>query len=217
VNRAVVISGGDVTDYEFIGKYIKEDDYIVCADRGIVHCDKLKLKADLWIGDFDSCDYEAYKDCDAAKEAKVISLPSEKDETDTEYALKYISEETECKNILLLGGIGTRMDHTITNIHMLRKMADSEMSMEILNEKNRIRLSSSSSGIFIEKSDFKYVSIIPLSDVISGVTCTDGFKYKLEDAVMFRNESLGVSNELIEKSGSIFVGDGSALIIESRD
>ena len=217
MRRAVVISGGDITDYEFIGKFIKEEDFIVCADRGIIHCENLRLKADLWVGDFDSCDYEEYKNSNAAKDAEIISLPCEKDKTDTEYALKYIDDTGNFKKILLIGGIGSRMDHTITNIHMLRKMADSEIAMEILNENNRIRLSSSSSGIFIDKGEFKYVSIVPLSDVISGVTCTDGFKYKLENAVMFRNESLGVSNELLTESGSIFVGEGSALIIESRD
>ena len=153
MNRAVVIAGGDITDYEFIAKFIKEDDYIVCADRGIIHCDKLNLKADLWIGDFDSCDYEECKSLVAAQEAKTISLPCEKDKTDTEYALSYIADTKEYQNILLLGGIGTRMDHTITNIHMLRKMADSEMSMEILNENNRIRLSSNSSGSSQPPSD----------------------------------------------------------------
>lgn len=216
MRRAVLISGGDINDYEFISGFIRDDDYIVCADRGIVHCDKMNLKANLWVGDFDSCDYEEYKNCPAAGHAEVIRIPTEKDKTDTEYALDCIEETKQFRNILLIGGIGSRMDHTLANIFMIEKMAECEVYLELLNEKNRIRLSRDS-GVYLEKSVFKYVSILPVSEIVNGVTCTGGFKYKLDNAVMFRKNSLGISNEIVGESASVYVSEGCALIIESRD
>ena len=216
MSRAVLIAGGSITDYEFIKSFIAENDYIVCADSGIVHCNEMGLEADLWIGDFDSCDYEIYKCSAAAKNAEIITLPEEKDKTDTEYALNYIADTQKFDNILLVGAIGTRMDHTLTNIHLIEKMSDSRIFMEILNEKNRIRISNDS-GIYFRKSEFKYISIIPLSSIVSGVTLSGNFKYPLNNATLFRYDSLSVSNELLTGGGTIHIADGSALIIESRD
>lgn len=216
MSRAVLIAGGSIDDYEFISSFISESDFIACADRGIVHCNNMGLKADLWIGDFDSCNFDEYKNSDAAKDAQIITLPEEKDKTDTEYVLNFIAETKKFDNILLVGGIGTRIDHTLMNIHLIEKMSEQQIFMEILNEKNRIRISNDS-GIYFRKSEFKYISIIPISSVVNGVTLSGNFKYPLKDATLFRYDSLSVSNELLEGGGTVHIADGSALIIESRD
>lgn len=216
MSRAVLIAGGSIDDYEFISSFINESDFIVCADRGIVHCSNMGLKADLWVGDFDSCNFDEYKNSDAAKDAEIITLPEEKDKTDTEYALNLVADMKKFDNILLVGGIGTRIDHTLMNIHLIEKMSEQQIFMEILNEKNRIRISNDS-GIYFRKSEFKYISIIPISSVVNGVTLSGDFKYPLKDATLFRYDSLSVSNELLDGGGTIHIADGSALIIESRD
>ena len=52
--RTFIISNGEVTDYNYILKLIKDDDYIICADGGTRHAYKMKIKVDLIIGDLDS-------------------------------------------------------------------------------------------------------------------------------------------------------------------
>lgn len=217
MSRAVLIAGGEIFDYEFIRGFITEDDYIACADRGIVHCNNMKLSANLWVGDFDSCDYETYRNSDAASNAETVQLKPEKDQTDTEFALEYLIDTIGgFDSILLLGAIGSRMDHTLANIYLLESMAEEGIYMEILNENNRIRLVRDS-GVYLEKSVFKYVSIIPVSEIIQGVDCSNGLKYKLSGAIMSRKSTLGVSNEIVGDNAAISVFSGCALIIESRD
>ena len=55
---------------------IREGDYIICADSGFKYAERLGLKPDILLGDFDS--YSA-----VGNEAEnVITLPAEKDDTD---------------------------------------------------------------------------------------------------------------------------------------
>ena len=44
-----------------------------------------------------------------------------------------------------------------------------------------------------------------------------GFYYPLEDATLVGDSSLGVSNEIVEEKGEIYVREGCLLVIESRD
>ena len=68
----------------------------------------------------------------------------------------------------------------------------------------------------VRKSRYRYLSLLPLSDTVSGVTLT-GFRYPLTEAVLRRSDSLGVSNELVEEEGEIRLRSGMLFVIESRD
>jgi thiamine pyrophosphokinase len=72
------------------------------------------------------------------------------------------------------------------------------------------------SSLTIAKSNYKYVSIIPISDPVSGITIT-GFKYPLHDATFTIGKAYGISNELLEKQGTVTVKHGLLLVIESND
>ena len=47
-----IFAGGVLNGSDFI--CIESDDRVICADRGIVHAQKLKIVPNLIIGDFDS-------------------------------------------------------------------------------------------------------------------------------------------------------------------
>ena len=214
LRRTVIITGGSVNDYAVTKDYIKKDDFIICADRGIVHCINMNLSADAWVGDFDSCSFEKYSGSDAAKNSEIIRLVPEKDDTDTEFACMY-AQKNGFDEILLVGGCGTRADHTFSNVFLMEKMLDLSVRMTVVNEHNRIRLLRNS-DLEITKSRFKYVSVIPISQSAEGVSNT-GFKYPLSGETLYRCSSLGVSNELLGKYGKITVAKGTVLVIESVD
>ena len=59
--KCIIFSGADIFDYNFVASYIDEDDFIICADSGVRHAEKLGLVADVVIGDFDSVTDNGYK------------------------------------------------------------------------------------------------------------------------------------------------------------
>ena len=85
----------------------------------------------------------------------------------------------------------------------------------IINEKNEIELINKT--VKIEKNSyFKYISLIPLTTEVKGVTIT-GMKYSLKNYKLTIGNSLGVSNEQIEKIAKIEIKDGILILIKSRD
>ena len=63
---------------------------------------------------------------------------------------------------------------------------------------------------------FKYMSIVPLDEMLEGVTLK-GVKYPLENAVMYRYKSLGISNEITDGIADVKVEKGRGLLIFSKD
>ena len=62
----------------------------------------------------------------------------------------------------------------------------------------------------------KYVSLLPLTTEVTGVTLT-GMKYPLRDAAFTSDNTLGVSNEIVEDEAVIDLKNGILIMIESRD
>ena len=63
---------------------------------------------------------------------------------------------------------------------------------------------------------YRFISLIPLTTQVTGVTLK-GFKYLLQDATLTIGESIGISNEQIEKRAEIKLKDGILICIESKD
>ena len=91
----------------------------------------------------------------------------------------------------------------------LEKGADCAM----LDPHNRIRLIDGETVIANEEQYGNYVSLIPLTTEVTGVTLT-GFKYPLRDHTFTSTGSagLGVSNEIADSEAEITVHEGTALI-----
>ena len=81
--------------------------------------------------------------------------------------------------------------------------------------RNRVRYLNSSSTL-IAKSQFKYVSIIAISEKLKGVSI-EGCKYPLKNATITRANQYAVSNELDGNCALISLKKGECLIIESKD
>ena len=52
--RAVILANGEIQNYEALKPYLKKDDYVICADGGLRHAEKLGLSPNLVMGDMDS-------------------------------------------------------------------------------------------------------------------------------------------------------------------
>lgn len=203
--RAVIFAGGEITDYSYIKSFLRPDDILYAADSGLEHIRKLGLKADVMIGDMDSVKSEI-----SGKE--VIRLEVMKDETDTE-AAALLAIERGADELLILGAMGCRKDHSIANVLLLKRFSDMNIKASIADEKNEIYYLNSKITLRGKKDDT--VSVIPLSD-LEGITTT-GLFYRLDNDVMYMGTSRGVSNVMTDCECTIIVKKGNALVIKSRD
>lgn len=203
--RAVIICGGKITNYDYIKKQINLDDTIICADSGYNHAIKMQLKPSVLVGDFDSIG-------EIPTDIKTIQYPTKKDLTDTEIAIEY-ARERQFKNFLIIAGTGSRMDHSLTNILMLKDFLDRNEYAELIDEHNKIMITNSVLNLNGNKNDI--VSLIPISTCY-GVT-TKNLEYPLQNATMYVGKGLGVSNTMTQTIASISITSGTLIVTISKD
>ncbi len=215
-----IISGGEA-DLQFIESYLKklEYNYLITADGGLRVADLLAIKPDCIVGDFDTVNPAILHKYLNREDVEIKRFLAEKDFTDTSAAVKQAIDMGSME-IHVLCATGTRLDHTISNIMLLQMILDAGVEGYIVDKNNRIRIiGGKRKRLDIKKtSKYRYVSIIPLSEKVTGVS-TKGMKYNVNnlDMYMGRDISMGVSNEVQETMGEILIKEGKALIIESID
>lgn len=209
--KALILTNGDYGDYSFC--QVQEDyDFVICADNGMSHARELHIRPDWIIGDFDSCNGEDlgyFKECGV----EVVELAREKDETDTEVALDFAISHG-AKHIHIYGGVGTRFDHSLGNVHLLYKAYKQDVLCTLFSAHNTINLIGDQ--IQIEGVEGDLVSLLPFSGRVSGVT-TSGLAYVLTDGVFEMGQPYGVSNYLIQKQAEVRIKQGLLLVIKARD
>ena len=214
--RTLIISGG-MLEEDFIRDYMEKHvfDKILAADRGLVLCRKLEIVPDLILGDFDSATSDALEYYRATVPERIRQYPSRKDDTDTELAVS-VAIDLGSDEIVIFGGTGTRLDHVMGNIQILKKALDQGVAAFLIDSHNRIRMTDGS--VVIRKADQfgTYVSLIPFTEKVTGITLR-GFSYPLNDDTLVQGKSIGVSNEIKGSKGEIFLKEGLLLVMESRD
>ena len=186
---------------------IKDDDIIICADGGYDALVYTGIVPDIIIGDFDSLKTSI------PKEIKSIKYPTEKDKTDLEICVDYALKEN-CDTVFILGALGGRIDHTIGALGVLKYTLEHGADAMILTGKSRIYLVDKEIEIAREK--FDYVSLIPCSDKVSGIS-TLGLKYELNNRTLHKSSSLGISNEFFNNTAKIRVEEGLLYVICTQE
>lgn len=214
-NRVAVIAGGDLADTE-LDFIHPETDFIITADAGSMRLEEAGIVPDLAVGDFDTAG-TSYMEKLRKKGVQVLLLPEEKAVTDMHFALSCAVKQKP-KEILILGALGgARLDHTLANVGLLEWLVEQGIQAVIVHRTNRLRLMTGpGKTIFSSATDFKYISLIPVSKIVSGVK-TDGLKYKLADESLVRGETRGISNELVKVPAVVTIQGGICLVVESRD
>lgn len=209
--KTVIISSGEISNYKLCSKIADSADRIICADGGTRHAMNMKLTPDVIIGDMDSSSanhIEYFRE----KGVEFIQYPKEKDKTDTHICVEYaLSFSTE---IILLGATGSRIDHMIANISMLKLGIQRGIPISIIDGKNHIRLIKDS--ITLKGKTGEYFSLIPYTEKVEGIS-TRGAHYELENAVMVFGDTYGISNYFEEETVEIAIKKGYLLVIRSED
>lgn len=207
MSRWIILGAAEIHDYSQIRPKIAEDDFIVCADGGQKHLESLGLKADLYLGDFDSSEKP---DTDT----ETLTYPVEKDDTDTMLAVKE-GIRRGCRNFVIFGGMGGRFDHTFANIQTLL-FADKKGANAILADENNFAFILRNDKAFIERNVNEKVSFFPLNGPAHGVTI-EGFYYEVDNISLFPYDTLATSNFVIAPQGRVTVKKGTLLVVISKE
>lgn len=213
-----VIGAGSFEPTPYILEELGKCDYTIAVDGGLHHFIAMGISPDEVIGDFDSMSEHAKKWM-KEKAIAYTRYPTEKDKTDSSIAL---TRAVECgaSEILMLGYTGSRLDHSLANILMLDRLRKSDAKGKIVDANNVIMLIDNFIDIRRDDfSDYKYVSVIPLSDQVT--LDMIGFKYEVKELSMEfgANEGRGISNEILSDFAHIRLHgqSGRILLILSRD
>ena len=202
-NRCVVISGGDFSPVSGISP----DDFVIACDRGYVYCERLGLRPDLIISDFDS--YSGPVD----SEIPLNRFVSEKDDTDTMLAVRYAVEHG-FHELLLCCALGGRLDHLIANLQSLVFAQKRGLPAILLSEDTEIR-TLAGGALRIPRREDRSLSVFALDGPCRGV-CITGAKYPLANAELLPSFPLGVSNTWAGEEAVISVEEGILLIVLSK-
>ncbi len=213
--KILIITGGHAED-EFIRELLKKEQFqgVIAVDHGLEIVDRLRLEPSYIVGDFDSVSEEIlvkYRN----KSTPMEALPREKDKTDTNIAVEAAIRQ-KADSIVIVGATGSRMDHSLANIHLLLLPLKLGIPAVMLDSHNKIYLRKESFQLKKSEQFGDYVSLLPFTQQVSGLTLR-GFKYPLDHIILEAGSSLGISNEILEDIADVEISGGILLVIEARD
>ncbi len=196
--------------------YTNPKSCVVCAEGGGIIAHKEGVVTDLIIGDFDSLhsDPLEFFPKDMFPNLEVITLPKEKDDTDTLAAIREIAKRgfTELD---IFDAAGGRIDHYIANMQCL-----------LFAKRHGInaRIRDCNSYLFVIENETAEVtgrfgtvlSVFSMGDLAKGVTIKN-LKYEVEDIEIKNDFPIGVSNEFLENNAVISVKEGALLVYVHDD
>ena len=185
---------------------IKPEGCVIGVDYGAFVCARDGVEMILACGDFDSVSQEEFKRIQECAET-MIQLKCRKDESDTKEAIDFIKKQ-DYNEIVVLGGLFGRFDHTWANLQLLQCNPD----LIWMDEKNRLRIFQPGRHV-IFKEDYHYISFFSLK---KGKITLESMEYPLKDYELQPLDSLGLSNEIIGESG-ILECDVPVLCIQCHD
>lgn len=205
--KCVIVSGGSPPSEKLLKQQLSDADLIIGVDGAADILMDLGIKADIVIGDFDT----AKKINILGQQnngAEVIRLRVDKNETDTEAAVN-LAIERGAKNIVMLGAVGTRLDHSLANVSILKPIFEQGIFAKIIDDNTEMFISDSEVSLCANVGET--ISILPLCSDIT--VSASGLKYPLDELFLPFGTSRGVSNIIESSSVSINISGGYALIV----
>ncbi|MGO3167132.1 thiamine diphosphokinase [Senegalia sp. (in: firmicutes)] len=206
------MGGGNFIDKELALDLINNTDKIIAADGAGKYLYELNRLPDVLIGDFDTLEanileYFRKKDVDIHEFLPV------KDKSDLELAIDLATEYSP-KEIIIIGALGSRMDHSLSNIMLLFHILEKGIEVKMIDDKNEIM--PIKNEIKIKKGKYEYISLLPILEDLDGVELI-GLEYEFSNLKLKRTSTRGISNRFKEKEAKIKVKSGMGLVILSND
>lgn len=199
----IIMANGQYGDIDFYKRKFSEADRIICADGGANYAYQLGWCPAAVVGDMDSILAEVRSHF-AGLGVPFTLLSRRKDDTDTQAVLA-LAKEMGATEIVMLGTLGGRLDHTLSNLYSGISLLKKGIKISHIAPEVCIDLVNRELEIKGRKGDL--VSIIALTDEARGVTIK-GFEYPLQDVCLLKSDPYAVSNVMTGPKGTICVQEG---------
>lgn len=204
MRRAYIFFNGELLGSKefYLTLLEREEGDIYCADGGANLLEKLGIfPREIW-GDLDSVSEEILRKYEEVG-VGIKRFPKEKDFTDGELVLQYVTEK-EYDKIVIIGGLGGRKDHELTNLNLIFKFKN----LSFITEQEEIFEIEKDKVILFQKG--KTISFVPFSEKVEGLTLK-GVKYPLDKYTLHRGDSICMSNIIEEDRCEISFEKGKLL------
>ncbi len=181
-------------------------DFVLCADAGYTLAQRVGVKPDLVLGDFDSAE--------SPEGLKAIRYPVEKDDTDTMLCVRW-ALENGYRRILLVGGLGGRFGHSMANVQTLLFAAKRGADIALDDGDTRMTVLLGGSEVRLPRRH-GILSVFSLGENCSGLTMR-ALKYPLEDGVIDNSFPIGCSNRFTGDEAYISLREGELLLVEEEE
>ncbi|AXH98662.1 thiamine diphosphokinase [Sporosarcina sp. PTS2304] len=213
---AIVCAAGPIEEVVDLSEYDHEDTIYIGVDRGALYLLEKGIEPHEAVGDFDSVTEEQFEQINSTVK-HVQRVHEEKDETDTELAVKR-ALTYDPDYIVLTGVTGGRLDHLQSALHLLYRMQSDnrKVKFKIHNSTNDIRVMLP--GVRRVKKDEKYpyTSFFSFGPEVTGLTLT-GFKYETVNEKLEIGMTKFTSNETVADVCTISFRTGICLMVRSSD
>lgn len=212
--RALVFANGDMNDGPRVRQALADapDALVIAADGGARVAEAYERRVDLIVGDMDSVTDETLARL-AAAGTEVERHPAQKDETDLELALTR-AVERGAGWIRIIGGLGGRLDQSLSNIYLLGLPALRGCDIALVAEGYEARLLLPGENV-IHGAEGDTVSLLPLSGEAAGIR-TDGLFYPLRDESLLFGPARGVSNVMTGPTARVTFTGGVLLLVHTQ-
>ncbi|WP_010301644.1 thiamine diphosphokinase [Kurthia senegalensis] len=214
--HVVICAGGPKEEVASDLLFSLQDVTWIGADHGTIYLLENGITPQLAVGDFDSLTPSEWA-LVQEKVAKIEKHLPEKDETDTELAIRQALLLLPDK-ITILGATGGRLDHYEANLHIMYRLQKEhpQCELNIVNQKNEIRFLFPRLNELVYDEKYPYVSFFPFGMSVTGVTLR-GVAYETTNETIELGSTRFTSNEICREGGTISFDSSAVMMIRSVD
>ena len=210
--KVVIIGGGTPPSKKLLEEELADAKVLICADGGGNCLHKYKIVPEYLLGDFDSIDKEVLEFF-VDSNCIIETYPTEKDCTDSELCFEK-AIQLKATSITMLGFTGSRLDHFLGNLGLLKKSLSLGVKSIIRDDNNKIFIINESCTVKAEEN--KFVSLQAYSDVVENLSL-GGVKYPLTGYNLLKGDLRTISNEFTHNELIIKFDLGLLLVIVASD
>ncbi|MBR6750670.1 MAG: thiamine diphosphokinase [Clostridia bacterium] len=175
--------------------------HVICADGGYKNL--RDVKPSVIVGDMDSISH-------LPNDIKLIKLPTEKNLSDGEFAVRYAHENGFSK-IVLYGILGGRIDHVLCNLALM-KLANS-LGLDVVAKEDGLNVHFVNGECDLSVKKGTTISILPYAGEAI-VTSSQGLYYPLENLTLTTSDTRGLSNVATAEKIHFSVTKGDVLVFQ---
>ncbi|MBR2803961.1 MAG: thiamine diphosphokinase, partial [Eggerthellaceae bacterium] len=136
--------------------------------------------------------------------------PVEKDKSDLEAAMDR-AKIRQFDEVIVYGALGGRLDHTMANLQMCARFAESGMGVTFVADDYAIRIVVGPDVYELPLLEEGTVSVFAATNEAYGVI-ERGMKYSIDDETLTNRTTRGLSNELQGVEAAVAVEEGTLFV-----